>query len=152
MSLLPEESRLIDGLQEITKKATITNPLLFVLVNYWQYIVMLIMTITIVFLFLRNGNLKTQIDLEVAKSENVTVELATCRAQNDKFRDTMQEVLDNSIEFRDALAKIDTSINKIYITTEQVIDELLSQPPPKTCEESIDYIRQADKTILSRTK
>lgn len=143
----------LKDITDVAKKtSTASNPVVFVLVNYWQYILILLLLVVIGFQFVQNKTLTTKVQLEIAKSENTRVELAQCQAQVGKFNDAMDELLDNSVEFRDALLAMDKSINRMVKTTEEAIDDILSQPTPATCEKAIEFMRQADKTILMRNK
>lgn len=122
-----------------------TNPILYYVVKYWYIIVISILIVFSAFQANRITSLGLQVELEKTKASNIAVELAGCRTQNEQLNEYIKKLSEDSTVVQKQLDAMREILKKLQKDTSIAVEDILSRPTPKTCEEGVDLLREVDK-------
>lgn len=127
----------------------LANPWVAFLAAYWKQILILLMLVFMAFQYLRIEALKLENQALAAKiqtSEAVVAvkneEIARLHDQMKNLSDAVKDVSEQSKVLNESVKALQPKVNDIQRKTNTVVQSILNQPAPLSCEESIQFMRR----------
>jgi len=127
----------------------LANPWVAFIATYWKQLLILALLIFIVSQHLRieslkldNRDLAGQIQKVEAVTQAKNEEIARLHAAMGTLSDAVKEVSDQSKALNDSMKALQPKVNDIQRKTNTVVQSILNQPAPLSCEESIQFMRR----------
>lgn len=127
----------------------LANPWVAFIATYWKQLLILAMLGFMVFQHLRIETLKLEkqnLESQIQTSEAVITakneEIARLHDNIGSLSDAVKEVSDQSKALNESMKSLQPKVNDIQRKTNTVVQSILNQPAPLSCEESMQFMRR----------